>query len=111
MALIFAGSSIPRTPRVASGMSDKVLHVVVYGGLGALIVRAFAGGWRRPVTFRMVMYTVLIATAYGISDEYHQRFVPHRDTEALDVVADLAGAAIASSVLYAWGIIRRRDGL
>jgi VanZ family protein len=111
MALIFVGSSMPRLPEVAPGTSDKLLHLIVYAGLGALLVRALAGGWLRTVPVSVAINAFVIATLYGISDEIHQHFVPNREVEALDVIADASGAAIASAALYAWDIIRGRHGL
>lgn len=110
MAFIFALSSISRTPAFDHG-SDKALHTLLYGGLGALLTRALTGGWRQPVTFAAVAGTVLIAVAYGASDELHQSFVPLRSSSALDVVADGVGAAVAALALYLWGIIRGRHDL
>ncbi len=43
MALIFALSSIPSPPITPAG-TDKVLHALLYAGLGALLSRAIAGG-------------------------------------------------------------------
>jgi VanZ family protein len=110
MALIFGLSSISRTPSFVSGI-DKYLHATLYAGFATLLIRALAGGWRRPVTVGVVVATVAIAAAYGVSDEFHQSFVPHRSVEAMDVVADTVGASIAAIALYAWDIIRARDAL
>jgi VanZ family protein len=55
--------------------------------------------------------TICFAGLYGASDEVHQHFNPPRDAEVLDVMADVIGAAIGAIALYAWGIIRGRDGL
>jgi VanZ family protein len=38
----------------------------------------------------------LLATAYGVSDEYHQSFVPGRDASVRDVGSDFAGAALGA---------------
>src|SRR5262249_14976473 len=105
MALIFALSSLSRTPAFVSHV-DKYLHAMLYAGFGALLVRAFAGGWHRRVTVSVVVATILIAALYGVSDEFHQSFVPHRNVEAMDVVADTMGASIAAVALFAWDIIR-----
>ena len=48
---------------------------------------------------------------YGASDELHQYFNPPRDADVFDVVADTIGAGIGATALYAWGIIRGRDGV
>jgi VanZ family protein len=111
MALIFAGSSASHPPAVGVGIPDKVVHAVVYAGLGALLVRALSLGWIRPVTARIAWQAAIVATLYGASDEFHQALVPGREVEALDLAADAVGAALAAGALWAWGIIRRRDGL
>ena len=110
MALIFGLSSISQTPAFVSGV-DKYLHAVLYSGLAALLVRAFAGGWHRPVTLGIVVATIAIAAGYGVSDEFHQSFVPMRSVEAMDVMADTIGASLAAFALYAWDIIRARYAL
>src|SRR5262245_56324148 len=106
MLLIFALSSVANPPSLPDG-TDKQLHAALYAGLGALLVRAIGGGWGQHVTRTTVALAVVIAACYGVTDEIHQHFVPPRQVEALDVVADTIGAAIASLSLYAWS--RRRS--
>jgi VanZ family protein len=101
MAFIFVLSSIPRPPDLPGGMTDVRGHALLYSGLGALLVRAWAGGWDRPVSLVVALTAVMVATLYGISDEIHQHFVPPREPDIRDVAADAVGAAIAAGVLYA----------
>jgi VanZ family protein len=109
MAFIFALSSIREVPQLPAG-SDKNLHAILYAGLAALVARALAGGWRRRLTLPMALGTIVICAVYGITDEVHQYFVPPRQADILDVVADAAGAAAAALGLLVWsGIIRQRD--
>ena len=108
MALIFILSSIPSPPEPPAVVSDKGLHFLLYAGLSSLVVRALAGGWRRPVAFSAVLLAIVVSTAYGASDELHQYFVPPRQMEALDLLADAIGAAIAACGLYAADLVRRR---
>jgi VanZ family protein len=110
MALIFALSSLWRPPGVPGRLSDEAGHVVLYFGLGALLVRALAGGWTAVVTVRTAALATLIATLYGASDELHQHFVPFRQMAALDVVADGIGAASAAAVAVARSRIGGRVG-
>jgi VanZ family protein len=107
MAMIFAISSISNPPAIATAPSDKALHFLLYSGLGALVVRALAGGFGRPVTLRTVVLAVLVSALYGATDEVHQHFVPPRQMEALDLAADSIGAAASALVLYAAQAIRR----
>jgi VanZ family protein len=109
MALIFALSSIRHPPALPGG-SDKLLHALLYSGLGLLVARARAGG-ADAVTPRIVVFSLAFGALYGISDEFHQYLNPPRNVEAADVLADTVGAALGAGVLYAWGIIRGRDGL
>ena len=110
MAMIFVLSSITDTPSIAQG-ADKDLHALLYAGLAALVARALAGGWRRRMTAATMLLTIVIATAYGVTDEAHQYFVPARTADVHDVAADAAGAAAAAAALYVWGIIRGRHGV
>lgn len=73
---------------------------MLYAGLGSLVARALAGGWRQPVTIRTVCLTIAITAAYGVSDEAHQYFVPLRSVDAFDVVADAVGGAVAAFAVY-----------
>ena len=104
--IVSAQSSIPPPPR---GFTDKHEHFLAYGILGALAVRAFAKGTWRGVTLATALSAILLASAYGVSDEFHQRFVPGRDYEVLDMVADALGSTLAAGLLWAWSIIRRRS--
>lgn len=73
--------------------SDKVLHAVEYAVLGALCYRAVYGGhdaWRQQA----IPAAILLASLYGVSDEVHQAFVPFRDSNWLDWMADTIGAAV-----------------
>lgn len=101
-ALIFYMSSQShpedQVPFVAH-FSDKVLHAVEYAVLGALCYRALHAshreGWRRQAMLSAIVLTSL----YGISDEVHQAFVPFRDSNWLDWVADTIGGAIGAGVI------------
>lgn len=81
----------------------KLGHLSEYAILGALAFRAVRGegrGW----SGRWALTAVLIATAIAIGDEIHQSFVPTRTASPLDVMIDVAGAAIAQ---MAW-LVRKR---
>jgi VanZ family protein len=100
-ALIFFASS---RERVASPglteVDDKFGHFAVYGLLGTLVCRL--GSDRRSA-----VWSLLVVSAYGASDEWHQSFVPGRSTELSDWIADTAGAALAIGLYWGWGWYRR----
>ena len=108
MAMLFWFSSLSRLPSPPGDLSYYDVHLAAYAGLAALNTRALARGAFDRVGGRHVAGAIVIATAYGVSDEYHQLFVPGRNFDVLDVAADAIGAIIGASALGAWSIIRRR---
>ena len=80
---------------------DKVLHAVEYAGLGGLCYRAFRWGGSGRLASRALLFAVVAASLYGITDEVHQLFVPFRESSWQDWVADTIGA-----VLGAAGVMR-----
>lgn len=107
MALLFALSSQPSLPKPPGGLSDYHAHMAAYAGLAVTTLRALATGLRNP-SWTAVWTAVAIASAYGVSDEYHQSFVPNRDADALDLAADAFGSAVGAVAVKAWSIIGRR---
>jgi VanZ family protein len=106
--LIFILSSFEQLPSPPSGITDKHEHFTIYFLLGLTLVRAFAGGRLSNITWLVALVSALIVVAYGASDEFHQSFVPGRDSSVDDLMADAIGGATAGAVLLAWAIIRRR---
>jgi VanZ family protein len=106
MAAIFFGSSLSDPP-MPSDVPDVSLHEAAYFGLTLLVIRALARGRWSGVTLATLAGAVAIAVAYGVTDEYHQSFVPNRHAELRDLGADAIGASAAAIVVGAWGIIRR----
>lgn len=60
--------------------------------LGYLVARALAYYGRTGRV--MLMPALLLCLLYGMSDEFHQSFVPDRTPSVLDVAADTVGACI-----------------
>jgi VanZ family protein len=89
-------SHLPSVP-LHLPQSDKLLHASYFFLTGALAVRAarFGQGWSRR---RTAITLLLGALLWGAVDELHQSFVPGRDVEAADVVADVTGVLIATLV-------------
>lgn len=92
---IFALSSLshpPAPPRFP--FNDKVVHFLLYAVLALLIHRAFlrGAGWEKGAA---CWAAFLLAAGYGITDEFHQWFVPNRSVEWTDWIADALGAAMA----------------
>ena len=104
MAFIFylsSQSSFGILSRLSFPGADKLVHAVIYGVLAALTARAVVPGRWSPG------WGWLVATSYGMTDEYHQFFVPGRQMDGWDLLADAAGAALAVAALTL--IRQRRD--
>ena len=72
-------------------VSDKVYHAVEYAGFTGILAVALRAGGSPFVLTR----AALLAILYGLSDEYHQQFVPGREAALADVAADAVGALLA----------------
>lgn len=106
MTGIFVASSL-EDPPVPSDVSDVSLHTFAYFGLTLLLIRALAKERWSGVTHITLVAAWAIAVAYGVTDEWHQSFVPTRQSELRDIGSDAIGALGAVAVIGAWGIIRR----
>jgi len=115
MGFIFFLSAQSSLPELPGHPSDKLEHSTAYAVLGLLLVWAQADGSIRHVTFRRVLVAIAVASAYGYSDEVHQRFVPNRTYDLMDWAADTTGASVAAVGAWAWGILfrgrQRSDGI
>ena len=107
-ALLFTLSSFSDVPAPPGGLTDKHEHSIAYGVLSACVLRGLSGATLAGVTGATATGAAVIAAAYGVTDEFHQRFVPGRDSSARDLAADALGAAAAAGLIWAWAIIRRR---
>ena len=83
----------------------KIAHATEYLVLGLFMMLAAANAKRRGVFFTGLI-TWIIGTAYAISDEVHQIFVPGRSCELRDMCIDAAG--VLCGVLIIAGVRHRR---
>jgi VanZ family protein len=100
MAFIFVLSSMSALPAPPGRFADKLAHVVLYAGLSTLVIRALTEAGALVVTARVAVVAAVVSTLYGVSDELHQSFVPTRQADALDLIADAIGASVAGGVLF-----------
>ena|SRR3989344_3994432 len=90
MMLIFFLSSQPSLPVVSlfSGM-ELLAHAACYAVLGLFLAQSLVPP--HVTTWKRVLLLTILVTVYGVTDEYHQSFVPGRDASAWDILADGLG--------------------
>lgn len=102
---IFVQSSFP-SPEIAPrfAFSDKLLHVIAYGVLAALCRRALlkASSLSSKPRMQLVLVAILMASLYGLSDEWHQSFVAARHGDLYDFMADIVGSCLGALGHLLW---------
>ena len=90
ISLIWYLSSGPISVNISH--CDKIVHVIEYGILGFLI--AYGLDLNKSNFKKTALLAVTLSILAGISDEFHQYFVPGRSCDAYDALADLIGSAL-----------------
>ena len=90
-------------PSFLFGMSDKLLHALEYGILGILLYRAFH---QTTGAVGSIILSIIFVIIFGISDEIHQWFVPNRQADTWDLLADTFGATF---FILTWVFITKKN--
>lgn len=97
---IYFSGAVPIFPGGWDFLIKKSSHVLVYGVLAALTLRALKmSGQRLP---QAAYLAVVIAVCYAVTDEYHQSFIVGRSASMMDIGFDLLGAVLACGILTVW---------
>ncbi len=100
---IYVQSSHPSPEDLPSfRFMDKMLHIAAYAVLAVLFYRAYQTLPIRHNLRLLVLLSIMSASLYGISDEIHQYFVPFREADIFDGIADIIGAIIGVLVYQTW---------
>jgi Predicted integral membrane protein len=91
---------------------DKLAHTCEYATLAGCFCMWWARKQWSVKPWLKVVIVMLLALAYGCTDEYHQLFVEGRSCDAMDLIADSLGGFIGGSVyvLIVW-ILNKYDPL
>lgn len=102
MGLIFHLSSMTLDELSEQGLAlqlwDKTQHFLAYLVLSFLLAQALTGRLNTPPSWSAAALAFALAAMFGISDEIHQYFVPTRQMDLADWLADCVGA----SVVFLW---------
>ena len=98
--LIFWLSSRPYTPRQKEWLEllpDYLLHGCEYALLAFLLLRQLRLSGRIRGLYAPALLAWIIVVAYAASDEWHQSFVPGRNPDVRDWLADSAGGLVVAA--------------
>lgn len=93
MGLIFYFSSLPAKdiPSLFA-YQDIVFHLVIYGLLAYFFTRALKNTYGGLTLSKTLYFTVIFGVIYGLTDEFHQLFVPGRYMSVFDLLIDGVGS-------------------
>jgi len=88
---------------------DKIAHLLEYSGFGFLLMRLFRYLESDADYVKHLFWVLTAAFIYGLSDEFHQLYVPHREFSWMDLLADGAGAYFGARIwmMVAEKLVRR----
>ena len=93
-ALIFVFSSQSGASVSKIGLVDEIAHRLAHLAIYFVLCITFYRATKN------VFLAFLLTLLYGISDEFHQFFVPTRSANATDIMVDGAAAALAGLILW-----------
>lgn len=85
-------------PSVVFGR-DKFLHAIAYFVYCLNVQFALIGYFDKISRKKVLLYSLLISVIYGLSDEFHQFFVPGRDSSPGDILANIVGALMGLTLV------------
>ena len=99
--VIFISSNreIAEMPDLGFDAQDKLYHALGYFIFGVCLGMFFTGIRSDSPMRRTRLLTLLTGAIYAATDEIHQYFVPGRQCDIFDWVADLLGVAFALFIL------------
>jgi VanZ family protein len=98
---IFVASSLSHPPLVSTWtlpQVDKFYHIIEYGGLTFVLIRALSLTWATRPSTSLVLWAAILVVVYAALDELHQAFTPHRMMSVYDLLADATGAGVVAGV-------------
>ena len=96
---LLAGQSYPLGIKHMPFLVDKAIHVLVYGAFSVVLFAALRHSRPRTPPLVLASMAAVIAVLYGLSDEYHQSFIPFRRTDAYDLAANAVGVIVAQGLV------------
>ncbi len=97
MGILFFLSSVPGDAMALPDIIniDKYAHALAYAAFALSVLFALSRRFCSRHPYRTVIFVFCFCLLYGISDEFHQVFVPLRSPSVYDLMADGVGALLA----------------
>jgi len=100
LLIFWLGSvEMPDGPEGPPMPSDKVMHLLAFGGMQLVVFRAVRWRWRRLGLVAQLIRAAALAAGLGALLELYQAFLPYRSCDVADWVADVIGVALASGLI------------
>ena len=94
-----------RSPEIRMLAFDKIAHLIEFAIFAFLIFRSISHWGHRPNLSKTLLFSALFVLFFALLDETYQYFIPGRQSDPLDVLADISGAAVVLTLL---GVRRHR---
>lgn len=104
---IFFISSLPAgeiSPFVGFNWQTTAYHIAAFFFLAFFLLPAIVKGNNKT----LILFAIIIAVLYGVSDEFHQLFVPGRHFSILDMLTNSFGI-LTASFIYTLSLRYRKE--
>lgn len=75
---------------------DKCIHFIEYAIFCAILCWALSAHLNGNQIRKIIIIAVILTSLYGVTDEFHQSFIPTRNATIYDWLTDTLGAAVAA---------------
>ncbi len=98
--LCLPGSSIPNPDAFHIPNLDKIVHIILFGGIVFFWCYYFYGKQKSPKTLKTIFFVIYVLACFnGALMEFIQRdYIPGRSFDLGDIIADMAGAGLAYGI-------------
>jgi len=79
---------------------DKAAHMILYTVFGFLLYLTLKNSPYPSFRDHAMLFAIAIGILYGMSDEFHQSFVPGRTASIWDLSADAIGVTLAQTFIF-----------
>lgn len=100
LIFIFSHQREPLGPQLPQLVSDYVLHFLEYGFFAVTVLWGLTSGLRKLLSRQSSLAAWALTCLYGVSDEFHQSFIPERDASLQDLALDAFGALVFVFVIH-----------